>query len=134
MSETNENIVQENGAGTVMALGQVVKTIADMSNSTKNPLSQAEVHTALSLLKTVICDALKRGQKVQLTSFVSFIPQYRAPRKGNNVLTREPLNIPEGVMVVAKAGSNLRGVVKDISDDTKQAIKAKALSKKKTVG
>ena len=115
----------------VVAIGDIVNAMADLSTSTDRPISQAEAHHALKLLKTAIIEALKKGQKVQLTSFVSFIPVYRAPRKGNNVLTNEPLEIPEGVMVTAKAGSAIKATSKDIPEEAILAIKAQALRKKK---
>lgn len=115
----------------VMAINDIVNAMSELSKATDRPVSQTEAHHALKLLKLAIIESLKKGKKVQLTSFVSFVPIYRAPRKGNNVLTNEPLDIPEGVIITAKAGSAIKAASKDIPEEVVLTIKSKALSKKK---
>ena len=130
----NENSVVDQTlvAGTVAGVGDIVKLMSDLSANTSHPFSQTEAHHAVNLMKSAILESLKKGQKVQLTGFVSFVPTYRAARKANNVLTHEPLSVPEGITIVAKAGSVTKAISKEISSEAFQTIKDLALSKKKT--
>ena len=130
MSEMmNENNVVEKGVGTVAGVSDIVKLMSELSADTKRPFSRAEATSALKLLESAIIESLKKGQKVQLTSFISIVPTYRSARKANNVLTGSPLDIPEGVTFTLKSGSALKAVSKGFDYETIQGIKA--LSKRK---
>ena len=109
-----------NNVGTTLNTEGVIKAMAEASKNTDRPISQADATAALNLLKDVVKGALATGQKVQLTGFLSFSPSYRAPRKGNNVITNEPMDIPGGVVVTVKAGKALKDKV-----NTKPSKKSK---------
>ena len=111
-----------NNVGTTLNTEGVIKAMAEASKNTDRPISQADAQAALNLLKSTVQGALVTGQKVQLTGFLSFNPSYRAPRKGNNVITNEPMDIPGGVVVTVKAGKALKDTVKDLDDSIVKAI------------
>ena len=111
-----------NNVGTTLNTEGVIKAMAEASKNTERPISQADAQAALNLLKSTVQGALATGQKVQLTGFLSFNPSYRAPRKGNNVITNEPMDIPGGVVVTVKAGKALKDTVKDLDDSIVKAI------------
>lgn len=113
-----------NNVGTTLNTEDVIKAMAEKSKTTEYSMSQAEVHNSLNLLKGVVVDALATGQKVQLTGFVTFNPSYRAPRRGNNVITNEPMDIPGCVVVSVKAGKALKDTVRDLPSDIVDAIEA----------
>lgn len=114
---------KESKVGTTMNTENIIKAVAEKSKTGDTQLSQTQVHTALNLLKEVVGEALTEGQKVQLTGFVTFTPSYRGPRKGNNIVTGESLDIPECIVVSAKAGKGLKDVLKDLPESTIKAIK-----------
>lgn len=111
-----------NNVGTTLNTEGVIKAMAEASKTTEHPMSQTEAQAALNLLKCVVQEALATGQKVQLTGFLSFSPSYRAPRKGNNVITNEPMDIPGGVVITAKAGKSLKDIAKDMDESLVEAI------------
>ena len=111
-----------NNVGTTLNTEGVIKAMAEASKGTDRPISQTDAQSALNLLKGVVQGALATGQKVQLTGFLSFTPSYRAPRKGNNVITNEPMDIPGGVVVTVKAGKALKDTVKALDDSIVDAI------------
>ena len=132
MSEMNENNVIEKGVGTVAGVGDLTKKMSELS-ADKRPFSRAEATAALKLLESAIFESLKKGQKIQLTSFISIVPTYRAARKANNVLTGSPLDIPEGVTFALKSGSALKAISKGFDYDTIQVIKALGKRGKETI-
>lgn len=115
-----------NNVGTTLNTEGVIKAMADASKVTDSPVSQKDAQNALNLLKSVINSALATGQKVQLTGFVTFSPSYRAPRKGNNVITNEPMDIPGCVIVTVKAGKTLKDTMKNLDESIVKDIQAQA--------
>ena len=113
-----------NNVGTTLNTEGVVKAMAEASKATDSPISQKDAANALNLLKGVVSGALATGQKVQLTGFMSFSPSYRSPRKGNNVITNEPMDIPGGAVVSVKAGKSLKDVMKGLDESIVAAIEA----------
>lgn len=111
-----------NNVGSTLNTEGVIKAMAEASKETDRPISQTDAQAALALLKSVVQSALATGQKVQLTGFVSFNPSYRAPRKGNNVITNEPMDIPGGVVVTVKAGKALKDTMKELDESIVKAI------------
>jgi DNA-binding protein HU-beta len=65
-------------------------------------------------------------QKITLTGFGTFEVRKRAARKGVNIRTGKPINIPEGKRPVFTAGA----VLKEAVSDTKKAPKKTAAPKK----
>lgn len=121
MAKKNTNKVTNN-VGTTLNTEGVIKAMAEASKATDRPISQADAQAAIGLLKNVVQGALATGQKVQLTGFVSFNPSYRAPRKGNNVITNEPMDIPGGVVVTVKAGKALKDTMKELDESIVKAV------------
>ena len=121
MAKKNTNKVTNN-VGTTLNTEGVIKAMAEASKATDRPISQADAQSAIGLLKNVVQGALAAGQKVQLTGFVSFNPSYRAPRKGNNVITKEPMDIPGGVVVTVKAGKALKDTMMELDESLVKAI------------
>lgn len=121
MAKNTKNKVTNN-VGTTLNTEGVIKAMAEASKATDRPLSQADAQAAVNLLKGVVQGALATGQKVQLTGFLSFNPSYRAPRKGNNVITNEPMDIPGGVVVTAKVGKALKDTMKELDDSIVKAV------------
>lgn len=111
-----------NNVGTTLNTEGVIKAMAEASKATDRPISQTDAQAAIGLLKNVVQSALATGQKVQLTGFLSFNPSYRAPRKGNNVITNEPMDIPGGVVVTVKAGKALKDTMKELDSSIVDAI------------
>ena len=109
---------------TTLSTDAVVKAVSEASKKSDAPVSQKDVAKVLSILKDVVGDALKDGQKVQLTGFVAFQPSYRAARKGNNVMTGKSMDIPESIVISVKAGKALKDSVKDMPKATRSKIKA----------
>lgn len=116
--------------GDTATMSDVIDTMVEISADSGHPVSQREARNVISVLKDAIAKRLTDGQTVQLTSFVTFVPKYRAPRKGNNVMTGETIDIPEGFTIQAKVGSLLKNTVNELTDESKQVLKDKALSKK----
>ena len=68
-------------------------------------------NTVNSILDT-IAEALKNGDRVQLTGFGNFEVRTRKARTGRNPQTGAPLEIPAGKAPVFKAGKALKDAVK----------------------
>ena len=122
MSEENTNVTKK--IGDTLSQSEIVKVMAELNANSETPISYADLRTAVELFKAAVIQEVGRGHKVQLNGFVSFVPSYRPPRKGNNVITKEPLSIPEGVQVTAKVGSLLRKAVKTLDNEAIQIFKS----------
>ena len=89
----------------------------------KAKYSITEANEIVNLFKDAVADALKAGQKVQLTGFLTITPSYRNEREGNNVLTGEKMTIPASVIFNAKVGKGLKDIAKELPEDVIEAIK-----------
>ena len=58
-----------------------------------------------------ITDKVKAGQNVTLTGFGTFRRTERAARRGTNIRTRQPINIPAQSSVRFTPGSELKAAV-----------------------
>ncbi len=67
---------------------------------------------AVSAVFDVIADALKRGEKVVVTGFGTFLVRNRAARKGRNPQTGEEITIPATKTPGFTAGKALKKVVR----------------------
>ena len=110
--------------GTVANTGDIVKGIADLSKDTDHKISQADAAHVIRLLTQAVGNEIAKGKRVQLTGFVTFYPSYRGPRKGNNVLTGESMDIPAGVALMAKAAGPLKDITHNMDEKMVNAIKA----------
>ena len=112
-----------NNVGQTLNTDGVIKAMVEASKAEGNPILQKDAANCLNLLKKVVADSLATGQKVQLTGFLSFNPSYRSARRGNNVMTSEPMDIPESVAISVRAGKTLRDVMKSLDDSIVKSIK-----------
>ena len=90
----------------------------------KATISITQAGEIVNYFKEAIIDALKTGQKVQLTGFLTIAPSYRKEREGNNVLTGEPMTIPASVTFNCKAGKSLKDIAKELPEEVVEAIKS----------
>ena len=112
-----------NNVGTTFTTEDIIKGISEKSKATDTALSQKDVAHTINLLKEVVGEALSSGQKIQMTGFVTIEPSYRSSRKGNNVVTGEPMDIPESAVLNVKAGKGLKDVAKGYDKDILDALK-----------
>ena len=61
---------------------------------------------------SLICDALRQGDKVQIMGFGSFEVKERAARTGTNPATGAAIEIPASKAPVFKAGKALKESIK----------------------
>lgn len=128
---TDSQTIEKNLGDTVTA-SEILKIMVESPTNTnaKKPLTWADVHLAVNLFKEAIFQEVGKGHRVQFNGFLSFVPSYRSPRKGNNVITNEPMEIPEGIQITAKVGSLLRKALKNLGPDAIQEFKALAKKSK----
>lgn len=121
-----DTIIFTKGLGEVAGTRDITKLMSELSQrpGSYRQYTEAEANAAVNLLKEAITIALQKGAKVQLTGFMNFGLTYRAARKGNNVFTKEPIDIPESVAVSAKVGSALKEVGKQLDYEMIQGVKA----------
>lgn len=112
-----------NNVGTTFTTEDIIKGVSEKSKTTETALSQKEVAHTINLLKEVVGEALSSGQKIQMTGFVTIEPSYRSSRKGNNVVTGEPMDIPESAVLNVKAGKGLKDVAKGYDSSILEALK-----------
>lgn len=112
--------------GTVFTTDSLARAISAGSADAegKPKYSITEANDIVNLVKESIKAAVKEGQKVQLTGFLSITPAYREEREGNNVFTGEKMTIPASVTLNVKAGKALKDVARELDDDIVEAIKA----------
>ena len=71
-------------------------------------LTQVDVSKVLSSLEKLTEEAIIRGDKVQLTGFVTIKAVGRAARKGYDPIKKEAMDIAPTVGISVKAGEKLR--------------------------
>lgn len=74
-------------------------------------LSKKDCEIALNTFTQVVENALKSGDKIQLTGFGSFEVKERGERTGRNPKTKETITIPASKAPVFKAGKALKDAV-----------------------
>lgn len=112
-----------NNVGTTFTTEDIIKAISEKSKTSDTPFSQKEAANAVAFLKEAVNEALATGQKVQMTGFITIEPSYRNARKGNNVVTGEPMDIPESVVLNVKAGKGLKDTAKALDKSIMSALK-----------
>jgi DNA-binding protein HU-beta len=75
-------------------------------------VSKSDVDSTISSMFDVIAAAVKKGDKVQVTGWLSVEQVMRSARTGRNPQTGETLNIPASKAVKVTAGAKLKGAVK----------------------
>lgn len=74
-------------------------------------LSKKDCEAALNAFTTAVENALKDGDKIQLTGFGSFEVKTRSERTGRNPKTKEVITIPASKVPVFKAGKSLKEAI-----------------------
>lgn len=80
--------------------------------SEETAFSKKDVARVLDSLTRIIEKSLKKGQKVAIAGFGSFLTSVRPARNGINPATKAKIRIPEVKVPKFKAGKNLREVVR----------------------
>ena len=86
---------------------ELINAIADTAK-----LSKKDAEAAVNAFTSVVADALKKGEKVQLIGFGSFEVKERSARVGINPLTREKINIAASKAPAFVAGKGLKDAIK----------------------
>jgi DNA-binding protein HU-beta len=76
--------------------------------STKAELTRPRAEELVDFLLDNIVDALKRGEKVNISGFGTFTVSVRKARTGRNPKTGEPIEIPAARSAKFKAGKTLK--------------------------
>jgi DNA-binding protein HU-beta len=92
----------------------------------KSSLTKKDSETALNAIIKVICDTLKKGDKISLVGFGSYEVRKRKARIGVNPQTKEELKIPAKKVAVFRPGKTLKELV-----DSKPVKKEKKVAEKK---
>ena len=88
------------------------KTELINSLSEETSFSKKDIARVLDAWTRIVERALKKGEKVSLTGFGTFLVSKRPARKGINPATKERIDIPEMNVPRFKPGKNLREVVR----------------------
>ena len=85
-------------------------TKAEVANlvMTKTGLARAEAYEAVEIFLSSIKDGLKKGEKVSLVGFGTFLVKSKNARNGRNPRTGEQIFIPEKKVVIFKPGKSFR--------------------------
>ena len=89
---------------------EMVKAIAN----TDEALTQVAVNKVLNALEAITIATLEKGEKVQLTGFLTVKPVPRAARKGFDPIKQVAMDIEPTVGVSAKAGEKLKKAVEGL--------------------
>lgn len=84
-----------------------------IANDTK--LTQVDVSKVLTALEKLTDEALRKGDKVQLTGFITIKPVARAARKGYDPIKKVAMEINPTVGVSVKAGEKLKKSVENLN-------------------
>lgn len=77
-------------------------------------LSKSGAARAWDAVVDVITDALKRGDKVQILGFGTFLVRERASRTGRNPKTGEAIKIAASKLPAFKAGKDLKESIQEV--------------------
>ena len=88
-------------------------TKAEVANKVieKTGLSRKQATIAVETFLSTIKDALRRGEKISLVGFGTFIVKQKNARNGRNPRTGEKISIPEKKTAYFKPGKTFREIV-----------------------
>lgn len=89
-----------------MNKNELIACVAELSGLTKKDAEKSVTATV-----DAICNALTKGDKVQLVGFGTFEVKERAARKGHNPVTGAEIKIPASKAPSFKAGKALKDAV-----------------------
>ena len=90
------------------------KTELINSLSEETTFSKKDVSRVLEALVRIVERTLKKGDKLQWSSFGTFSVSRRPARMGINPATKERINLAETTVAKFKPGKNLKEVVKSV--------------------
>lgn len=90
-----------------MTKADLIAQVAKKANLTAKAAKEA-----VSTVFSTIADALKRGEKVVVTGFGTFMVRKRAARKGRNPQTGAEIQIPATKTPGFTAGKSLKRMIK----------------------
>lgn len=85
---------------------ELIAKVAEATEMTKKEATQS-----VEAILTVITEALRSGDKVQLIGFGNFEVRDRAARKGRNPQTGEEIDIPASKVPAFRPGKQLKAMV-----------------------
>lgn len=85
---------------------ELIAKVAEATEMTKKEATQS-----VEAILTVITEALRSGDKVQLIGFGNFEVRDRAARKGRNPQTGEEIDIPASKVPAFRPGKQLKSMV-----------------------
>ena len=89
-----------------MTKSKIIKEVADGTGLTK-----VEIEAVLDGIILSISEALKRGERVDLRGFGSFIIKHRAARDARNPATKEIVKLQERYVPIFKVSKILKQLV-----------------------
>lgn len=92
--------------GVAMTKADIVDRIAEGTGLTK-----IETKAVVDGFMTVVSQALKDGERIELRGFGSFDVQHRAPRMARNPQTNEPIRVDERYVPVFNVSAQLQEAV-----------------------
>ncbi|WP_456341983.1 HU family DNA-binding protein [Thermovibrio sp.] len=96
-----------------MTKSELVAAIAEKANIRKK-----DAEAALNAFIEVVTEALKKGDKVEIRGFGTFLMKERAPRVARNPKTGEKVEVPAKLVPAFKPG-------KDLKEATEKELKKK---------
>jgi DNA-binding protein HU-beta len=95
-----------------MTKTELVGTLAEKAALSRNDAS-ALVDAIFDPANGLIADALRGGDKVQISGFGTFEKRKRKGRTGRNPRTGDPIHIPPSMTATFRAGKALKDAVND---------------------
>lgn len=86
-----------------MNKGDLIDVLAERASLSKSHASKV-VESLFDVDRGLIAQALKRGEKVQITGFGSFEARKRGARTARNPRTGEAVHVPPSIAPAFKAG------------------------------
>ncbi|OGB83320.1 DNA-binding protein [candidate division TM6 bacterium RIFCSPHIGHO2_12_FULL_32_22] len=90
------------------------KTDLINSLSEETTFSKKDIARVIESFTRIVERSLKKGEKVSLTGFGTFLASRRPARVGINPATKQKIKIPAINVPKFKAGKNLREVVRSV--------------------
>jgi integration host factor beta subunit len=96
-----------------MTKSELISAVAE-----KAGIRKKDAEASINAFIEVVTEALKKGDKVEIRGFGTFLMKERAPRVARNPKTGEKVNVPAKLVPAFKPG-------KDLKDATEKELKKK---------
>ena len=107
----------------------ILKSMVEISANTNNPMTKADAKRALDAVKNAICAELEKGNKVQITGFMTISPVFKPVRKVFNIATSQPMETKENIAINARVGESIRKIARNYSESIFNVYKDKYVSR-----